>query len=535
MSDIGATPTCDDVLTGQAPLPSDNECFDGSSAQKTISLILGWPSGVLAGIAALVALFFAATGRRGRLCFSSPAPRSCSARSASWSAASRDRRSCASPGVGRGGEYTRPTLAGRSRQPGDRPRIPDRGHRRGEDRRRARAPARPRRGARAGPGRSSPSQPPPGSSAGPDADALLARDPGALADRRPPLPARRRGRALVGEAGGARGRGARRRCRRTSPWSSSPASSRRSSGPRRRSPTRSRRPAGEVLTYAAPKPRELPGWLAAEAAPARLRARARRGAAARRADRRRRRRGSRPSSTGSRVWAEPGGGRSRAADLEAMVADTSEEVAWALSDAIVDRDPGAALAAAERLDRPGRGGDAADLPGGEAPARGERGARAARGGRAGRRRSSRRCRCIPYAAKLLMRRLRDRSSRRDARRDVRDRRPRVVDAGRLGLSRARRAHARRAPRRRRVSSGRGAGANRAPRAPSCGRRRCDAARPCRPRCRSASRARGARRRPPPSRRPRTAASSRLKWVLTALVRRRFSSCSRSGAGVALLL
>ncbi len=32
-----------------------------------------------------------------------------------------------------------------------------------------------------------------------------------------------------------------------------------------------------------------------------------------------------------------------------MVADTSEEVAWALSDAIVDRDPAAALAAAERL------------------------------------------------------------------------------------------------------------------------------------------------------------------------------------------
>ena len=32
-----------------------------------------------------------------------------------------------------------------------------------------------------------------------------------------------------------------------------------------------------------------------------------------------------------------------------MVADTSEEVVWALSDAIVDRNPVAALAAAERL------------------------------------------------------------------------------------------------------------------------------------------------------------------------------------------
>ena len=67
MSDIGSTPTCRDVLSGKASLPSDNECFDGSSAQKTASLVLGWPSGVLAGIAALIAIFFAATGRRGRL------------------------------------------------------------------------------------------------------------------------------------------------------------------------------------------------------------------------------------------------------------------------------------------------------------------------------------------------------------------------------------------------------------------------------------------------------------------------------------
>lgn len=67
MADIGDTPTCEDVRTGAAPLPSDLECFDGSSAQKTIALILGWPSGVLAGIAALAALFFTITGTRGRL------------------------------------------------------------------------------------------------------------------------------------------------------------------------------------------------------------------------------------------------------------------------------------------------------------------------------------------------------------------------------------------------------------------------------------------------------------------------------------
>ncbi|HLM30153.1 MAG TPA: hypothetical protein VK326_00655 [Solirubrobacterales bacterium] len=67
MVDIGDTPTCDDVLSGEAAVPSDGECFDGSSTQKTITLILGWPSAVLAGIAALVALFFTFTGRQGRL------------------------------------------------------------------------------------------------------------------------------------------------------------------------------------------------------------------------------------------------------------------------------------------------------------------------------------------------------------------------------------------------------------------------------------------------------------------------------------
>jgi hypothetical protein len=67
MADIGDTPTCDDILSGQAAIPADGECFDGSSGQKTAALVLGWPSGVLAGLAALVALIFAATGRRGSL------------------------------------------------------------------------------------------------------------------------------------------------------------------------------------------------------------------------------------------------------------------------------------------------------------------------------------------------------------------------------------------------------------------------------------------------------------------------------------
>ncbi len=67
MADIGSTPTCESILAGEEQVPDDGECFDGSSAQKTASLVLGWPSGVLAGIAALVALFFAGTGRNGRL------------------------------------------------------------------------------------------------------------------------------------------------------------------------------------------------------------------------------------------------------------------------------------------------------------------------------------------------------------------------------------------------------------------------------------------------------------------------------------
>jgi DNA polymerase III subunit delta len=104
---------------------------------------------------------------------------------------------------------------------------------------------------------------------------------------------------------------------------------------------------GEVLSYAAPKPRDLPRWLGAEA----------------------KRRGFELEPDGARllaerigdstarqateldrlsVWVEPGG-TVTGADLEAMIADTSEEVAWALSDAIVDRDPAAAIAAAERL------------------------------------------------------------------------------------------------------------------------------------------------------------------------------------------
>ena len=71
MADIGSTPRCDDEAAVDAELAATGaaevECFEGSQTQKVISLILGWPSGILAGLAALLALYFAATGRRGQL------------------------------------------------------------------------------------------------------------------------------------------------------------------------------------------------------------------------------------------------------------------------------------------------------------------------------------------------------------------------------------------------------------------------------------------------------------------------------------
>jgi DNA polymerase-3 subunit delta len=48
------------------------------------------------------------------------------------------------------------------------------------------------------------------------------------------------------------------------------------------------------------------------------------------------------------LWAGEGGAVT-AADLQAMVADTSEAAVWSLSDALLDRDPGAALRIGERL------------------------------------------------------------------------------------------------------------------------------------------------------------------------------------------
>jgi DNA polymerase-3 subunit delta len=104
---------------------------------------------------------------------------------------------------------------------------------------------------------------------------------------------------------------------------------------------------GELHTFEAPKARQLPGWIRDEAA--------RRGfaidrdAAALLVERL----GEGTTRLATEldrlsVWADPRQQVTRE-DLERMIADTSEEVSWALSDAVVDRDVAAALAAAERL------------------------------------------------------------------------------------------------------------------------------------------------------------------------------------------
>jgi hypothetical protein len=67
MSDIAGTPTCHDIRTGKAAIPSGGECFSGTSLQKTITLGLGWPSGAIAAAGGLLALAFVITGRRARL------------------------------------------------------------------------------------------------------------------------------------------------------------------------------------------------------------------------------------------------------------------------------------------------------------------------------------------------------------------------------------------------------------------------------------------------------------------------------------
>ena len=104
---------------------------------------------------------------------------------------------------------------------------------------------------------------------------------------------------------------------------------------------------GEVHRYDAPRARDLPARLVTEAAGRGFRLDP---DAARLLVERLGERTLRLSNELDRlaVWAEHGG-QVAVDDLESMVADTSEEAAWRLSDALVARDPAAALRASERL------------------------------------------------------------------------------------------------------------------------------------------------------------------------------------------
>ncbi len=104
---------------------------------------------------------------------------------------------------------------------------------------------------------------------------------------------------------------------------------------------------GEAYEFEAPKAREMPRVLAGEAQ--RLGFRLEPAAARMLVDRM----GANPQRLHNELerlalWAGEGGEVS-AADVDAMVADTTETVVWALADALEARNPAAALRAAERL------------------------------------------------------------------------------------------------------------------------------------------------------------------------------------------
>jgi DNA polymerase-3 subunit delta len=104
---------------------------------------------------------------------------------------------------------------------------------------------------------------------------------------------------------------------------------------------------GEVHEFEAPKAREMPRALVADAQ--RLGFRLEPGAARVLVERM----GANPVRLGHElerlaVWAGEGG-EVAAADLDEMISDTSEAVVWSLADALQARDPAVALAIAERL------------------------------------------------------------------------------------------------------------------------------------------------------------------------------------------
>ena len=482
--DIGDTATCEDLLqdvaSGEVTLQLDDECFDGSSAQKAISVVLAW-----------------AERRRRR----DRRDRRADVRfhRHQGSAAGPDRRRC-----------------GRARHPVDRHRqhlggVPAPSELApayllaGDDQAKldaALAALRARAESEGGPGALESF----GSDGPPDADALIASIP-ALS-----LTATRR--YLLADG-----------VERWTAAQAKPVIAALGSLPpdltvvliAREGPPKAKAPkalaeaveatGGEVRRYEAPRARDLPGRLVAEA----------------------RRRGFDLEPDAARLlverigdsttrlqteldrlalWAGEGGSVA-ADDLEAMIADTSEEVVWALSDAIVDRDRAAAAAAAARLTAQGE----SVTPLVYQTAKRLREARLALAGlEAGR--SAKELEASlpmhPYAAKLLLRRVATRARGRFGRR----RAPSPTSNGGPAAAPTTRTTSRwrspwRAPAARATGEARrGRSARRRRRRgrarlePSCGRRCRGGGRPSARPCRSSRRACDARRRRRRRRRPR---------------------------------
>src|SRR5215212_648251 len=66
-TDIAGTTLCRDVTAQFVAANPNGSCFDGSSLQKVLSVVFGYASGGVAALAALLAIAFTLTGRRGRL------------------------------------------------------------------------------------------------------------------------------------------------------------------------------------------------------------------------------------------------------------------------------------------------------------------------------------------------------------------------------------------------------------------------------------------------------------------------------------
>jgi hypothetical protein len=59
-------PLCGDVRSGEATLGPTNECLDSSQAMYTATRIAAGAAALVGGLAALLGLYVAFTGRRGR-------------------------------------------------------------------------------------------------------------------------------------------------------------------------------------------------------------------------------------------------------------------------------------------------------------------------------------------------------------------------------------------------------------------------------------------------------------------------------------